>query len=387
MLDVLLMELPGSSAQILRWLRAPGEAVTAGEPLLIVLTDRVEATVPAPSTGTLSEVLVASGNSAAFGEVLARIEAAQPAQPDQAVAPPAAADATPEQASATPRATPLARRIATLHNIDLAALQGSGASGRICKADVMAWLQATQTDPETAPASSAPLHPVPATSDGPLFAPTIPKNLPPLPALQATHIALPSTPDLPTALTAMQVNMSAVMAYVAEHGVGFARRGLSLTPIAAVAYAAAAVLPQHPLLNAAWSDDGIVLRRRMHLGVELAASDGMLHQLLVPDAGDLTLRGIARALATPKAEQIERATLTLREVKTWWAIPTLGPDQSAALGVGAVVRQPVVYNDGIVVAPMLLLTLAYDARVLGQCQADAFLNDLRQHLEGLSYQP
>lgn len=386
MLDITLMGLPGGAARIVRWLRSSGDYVEAGEPLLIVLNDRVEVALPAPQSGTLAEVLVVEGGATAAGVLLARLDQTkQPSpEPDEAVAQPDDQEAGPApQPAATLdrpqpirlRATPLARRIAAARQIDLTMVPGRGPDGRIRKADVLAW------DASQKPPTDDMLH----------LTPPAPRDM--------SSVAYHAAQVIPAAVTVMQVDMSAVAGYIEVQRAVFAQRQLNLTAMACVAYAVATVLQQHPLINAYWSDDGIVQRRRTHLGVvfaeQTAPQNGRPSQRLavVHDAGDLTLRGVARALQSAvepgsgqngQASPPEAVPLTLigHNGATWWSgMLPIQAGQSAWLSVGATSAQPVVFDQRIVVRPTMLLTLSYDARLLDQSQADAFLCDVRKQLE------
>jgi pyruvate/2-oxoglutarate dehydrogenase complex dihydrolipoamide acyltransferase (E2) component len=176
----------------------------------------------------------------------------------------------------------------------------------------------------------------------------------------------------------------------------FARRGVELTSTACIALAAVEALLQHPLLNSSWSDAGIVLRQRVQLGIVVALRDGPITPV-VCEAQDLNLRGLARALADvvgrARAGALEPGeasggTFTIASLDAgalWLGAPLIGQSQSAFLGVGAIVERPLVIDvsgvDRIVMRPTTVLTLAYDARVLDQYHADAFLRAVKERLE------
>jgi pyruvate/2-oxoglutarate dehydrogenase complex dihydrolipoamide acyltransferase (E2) component len=185
----------------------------------------------------------------------------------------------------------------------------------------------------------------------------------------------------PYALTVMEVDLGAVAAARAQ--IAAAGRGLVAGDHVLVAHAAVMALARHLLLNAVWTEDWLVLRRRVHLAV--IQPDG--ERRVVGDAQDRNALGIARAFARPAAAQPAEGTFTLIDLggQPVYAMPPLPMGQTAALGVVAARQRPVVVSQGgvdrVAVRPIAQLVLAYDARVLDQCHADAFLNDVRGSLE------
>jgi pyruvate/2-oxoglutarate dehydrogenase complex dihydrolipoamide acyltransferase (E2) component len=164
---------------------------------------------------------------------------------------------------------------------------------------------------------------------------------------------------------------------------GFAALGLPLGLGACVVAAAAACLPAHPCLNARWSDEGLVLRRRLHVAVGEPGDGGALRWAVVRDAGDHTLRGVARALAAPAPPDAEAtfAVVCLAAGAAWHSAAPPLPCTAAALSVGAPASRPVVVGDAVAVRPVAALTLSYDARVLDHRAAAAFLGAVKAALE------
>jgi 2-oxoglutarate dehydrogenase E2 component (dihydrolipoamide succinyltransferase) len=350
--DVLIPQLPFGSAEytIVRWLKRAGDPITAGEPLLVVVNDRVEAMLPAACAGVLERVLAAEGAAVAAGAPVATIVAS----------PAASIDNRPDSAQSTVRISPVARRIASSTKLDITELQGSGVSGRVMKIDVLAALpgQPPQTEVHSSPAS-------PITHCPSLI----------------THLPSP----IPYVLTAIDVDLELVALALAQRGPSFARRRLELSYHVCIALAVVAALPAHPLLNGYWANGLIVTRRRVHLAVVASDSASIRY---VCNAQDLNLRGLARGIGGATAElDSEARTFTIAELgDNVWGDPTaLARGGTAALGIGAVRARPLVLDhdrvERLAIRRTALLTLAYDARVLGQCQADAFLRDLKSRLE------
>ncbi len=356
--EVMLPALPfgGDEVTVVRWLRQPGDVVAQGDALLVAANERAEVALPASAGGALAELLVHEGAAMRVGAAVARFAAAQPAAPAL-------------------RATPLARRIAAERGLDLAALDGSGPGGRVMKRDVLG--------PDERAAAAAPISlAAPAAAEPPAPAQPIPRPAAPAPDVQrATPPAGLALDPLSThILTAVEVDLGAAETMLARQG---SRRGAA-DLLACVAQVAVAALMRFPLLNATWHDDGILARRRVHLGVR-HARNGQTAALTIPDAQDLNLRGLARALAGQARPDQPQATFTIVAGDSWGAQPAPPAGHSALLYLGAVAARPAVVGAGaserISVRPIALLALAFDARILDQPQADAYLAAVRRNLE------
>ena len=331
--DYTLPALPlgGGEATILRWLTRPGQEAAAGQPLLIVLTDRAEIMLPAPMSGVLARAADEGSTHPAGAAVAALAGAAELAAPAQAPTAPA------------PRATPLARRIAAAHSIALETLAGSGPGGRIVRADVLA---------------AAPVAPPPAAAPPSAAAPA------PLPAAPVAQLAARADTYV---LAAMHADLSAAAAMCARLGPAFARRGLTIDLATCVAQAVAAALTRFPLLNGWWDGERIIVPRRVQLACQLAGRAGT-----IPDAQDRNLQGIARALAQPAPAAAPTFHFFASNSAEWQQPPATG---TAALVLGAARARPTVIAASQPIAARLgaTLTLAYDARLIDQAYADAFL--------------
>lgn len=347
--------LGGAALTVARWLKRPGEWLAAGEPLLVAVNDRVELLLPSAGAGVLERVVAEQGAQVQAGALIATLAPAAP-QPDESLA--ASPDATTSRTLRPPRASPVARRIALTHEIDIMNMLGSGPTGRIMKRDVLAVMRNTATVSTDAWATSD------ITID-----------------TQHGHFG-DSKPQLSIlhtgetyALTAMEVDLSRVTTARARGGP---------EPWAFVACAAARALLDHPLLNGAWAEDHLLLRRRVHL----ALADPSGAWKIVRDAQDLNARGLARALgAAQPGGALEEATFAIVDMggQQWWAAPAPASGRIAALGVGAIRPRAMVVAEGnverVAARPAALLTLAYDARALDQHHADAFLSEVKRWLE------
>jgi pyruvate/2-oxoglutarate dehydrogenase complex dihydrolipoamide acyltransferase (E2) component len=366
-LDITLLELPGGAATVLRWLACEGDVVAQGAPLLLVLTERAEVLLPAPAAGTLAGLLP-TGEQVEPGGRLGQLELqhAEGAEvtTDSLSQAPLGEDEKPERGTEAPgaplsrriMATPLARAIARECGVALTAVEGSGAGGRVLARDVRAQLDRQRS-----------------------LTPSIGER----PAGDAPR-SYPLSPDtLPVATATLEFDASVALAAVASQRASFARLRLPLGLTAYVVAAAAAILPQHPLLNASWREDGIALRRRLHIAVGETGRDGApFSWRLVRDAGDLTLRGVARALAQAREPAgATFAVVSLADGGSWQGGATPLDGTAAALSVGAPAKRAVVVGQAVAVRPVATLTVAYDARVLDHSVAAAFLVALRAGLE------
>jgi 2-oxoglutarate dehydrogenase E2 component (dihydrolipoamide succinyltransferase) len=374
--EFLLAPLPFGSAEItiVRWLKRAGDSVAAGEPLLVVVNDRVEAALPVACAGFLERPLAAEGAVVAVGAPVAIIIPA-PAAPDGALA-----DVTPSRL----RISPVARNIARLHEIDITKLQASGVAGRMMKSDVLTALVAR---PSAIPITSRHSEFKVQNSELKTPLPSPISNLPVSASPRHPITLSPVTrhPSPLTILTAVEVDLERVAALIDQHGPSFARRRQELNYVVCVALAAVAALPYHPLLNSYWADTMIVARRRVHLAVAQRAG---APPCFVPDAQDLNLRGFARALSGSADEPTSAdCTFVIADLgeQPWGDPATLMYGSAAALGMGTVRARPLVIDDGgvdrLAVRHAAWLTLAYDPRVLDQPYADAFLRDVKSRLE------
>lgn len=400
MTEILLPQLgdSASDATIERYYKQVGDSVEPDDPLVVVRTRRFEWDVPATAAGTIGEIVAQPGATIPIGAALVRLDSAAEA-----------ADVAASASSRAARATPVARKIATVHGLDLSALHGSGPRGMIRRVDVLAVVGETAAKTEKAFDSCFALNiPTEATITAPRRAEAQPDALvatpairpaapqqQPLSAAQRSIAArlMESKLAIPHALTAIEVELSAVLAYVEAQRGRLAKRGIDLSVTACIAQAAVAALAKHRLLNSVWSDDGIIVRGQVQLGVAAGqqADSGFG---LIPNAADLSLQGLARALGQRRpleqaADLAAQVTFTLcDEGGTRWRHAIVPALQGAILTIGAIERRPYVLeqpaNDTILIRPLAILTLAYDARCVSPPQADEFLADLRSRLEHFS---
>jgi 2-oxoisovalerate dehydrogenase E2 component (dihydrolipoyl transacylase) len=419
---------------IARWLKRPGDRIEKYEPLVEITTDKVNVEMPSPYAGVLRELLVAEGDTRPVGSPIALLDdsvAEGPAGSNEtrAVAAPAgqapagrapaggssasqastkqpaasavagtdgsAPEAAPTpatKAGAGPRLSPLVRKIAEEHNIpvaELEALPGSGAGGRVTKDDVLSHVAARSTAPAREaprPAASAPA--APRQADEVL-------KVSPIRRAIAQRMAQ-SKREIPHAYGVIEVDVHPVVSWrEAVKASWQAREAVPLTYTAFFIQAACAALRAIPLVNASWTDDGIVLRKAVNVGVGIAVDDGLVVPV-IHDADQLSLAGIARALddlsrraraGRLTLEDIQGGTFTITNPGVFgsiWSMPIVVPGQAAILATDAIVKRAVVRDDAIAIRPIMHLGMAFDHRIFDGATSMQFLNHMKSGLEAFS---
>ena len=419
---------------VTRWLRAVGDVVQADEPLLEVSTDKVDTEIPAPVSGVLTDILVAEDATAEVGAQLAIITAgASAAATPAAPAPAAPAPAAPAPEPAAPAApvpavqevdegsdayvTPLVRRLAAQHGIDLAQVTGTGVGGRIRKSDVLALVgtDAAKPQPPAAPAPTpaapAPVAPAPPAPAAPKPA-TAPSATTPATTQRGRTEAMPRlrrviaermVESLQTSAqltTVIEVDVSRIAALRNRVKKNFeAREGVKLSFLPFFCKAAVEALKQYPQVNASidMAAGTVTYYDVENLGIAVDTERGLLVPV-IRDAGDLNIAGLARKIAelaertrTNKLspDDLNGGTFTVTNTGSRGALfdtPIINQPQVAILGTGAVVKRPVVVTDEngqdvIAVRSMVYLALSYDHRLVDGADAARFLGSMKQRLE------
>jgi pyruvate dehydrogenase E2 component (dihydrolipoamide acetyltransferase) len=447
---VLMPELGESVTEgiVTRWLKKVGDSVEVDEPLVEVSTDKVDTEIPSPVAGVLVSITADQDATVPVGGELARIGVgaaaaasaskpslapkpepapqptaepkpeAQPVSRPEVAAKPAPAP-QPEPAQAQPAAkadgegapyvTPLVRKLATENNIDLAEVTGTGVGGRIRKQDVLAAVEQKAQQKETAKAAPAPAAPAPAAAAPAAKAPA------PAPALahlrgttqkasrirqitaNKTRESLQATAQL---TQTHEVDMTRIVGLRARAKAGFAEReGVNLTFLPFFARAVIDALKIHPNINASYNEatKEITYYDAEHLGFAVDTDQGLLSPV-IHNAGDLSLGGLARAIADIaararsgklKPDELSGGTFTITNIGSQGALfdtPILVPPQAAMLGTGAIVKRPRVVvddsgNESIGVRSICYLPLTYDHRLIDGADAGRFLTTIKHRLE------
>jgi 2-oxoglutarate dehydrogenase E2 component (dihydrolipoamide succinyltransferase) len=375
---------------VVEWKKRVGDWVENDEPIVEISTDKVETEVPAPASGRVAEIAVDVGSTVDVGVVLARIDTA--ARPGEAHADESAQWAVGSgqtengHAEPSPPVSPVVRRIADEHKVDLDQVKGSGRRGRVTKKDVLAFI-------EQAPKAEPVLHMESPYREEPSPLPTAHRALPteagaPLTPMRQT-IARRMLDSLRTAAhctTIVEADMSAIEAQ---------RGRLSYLPF--VARATIAALREHPALNATLDGDRLTVHEEVHLGIAVSLGDDGLIVPVVRNAHELSHEGLATRIAD-LAERARRRQLTPDETKggtftitnpgrygALLATPIINQPQVAILDLEAVVKRPVVVGgDSIGIRPMTYLCMSWDHRALDGVLAAQFLGSVRRHIEEFS---
>ncbi|WP_100515059.1 2-oxoglutarate dehydrogenase, E2 component, dihydrolipoamide succinyltransferase [Mycobacteroides abscessus] len=417
---------------VTRWLKKVGDEVGVDEPLVEVSTDKVDTEIPSPVAGVLLSISANEDDTVAVGGELAVVGAADAAPaapapaapaPEPAAAPaaaaappappappaPAPAPAAPAPASTAPAAngaagdnpyvTPLVRKLAAENNVDLSALSGSGVGGRIRKQDVLAAAEAAKA-PAAAPAPAAPAASAPAAvapSLAHLRGTTQKANRIRQITAKKTRESLQETAQL---TQTHEVDVTKIAALRARAKAAFAEReGVNLTFLPFFAKAAVEALKTHPNVNASYNEESkeITYFDAEHLGIAVDTDQGLLSPV-IHNAGDLSLAGLARAIAdiaararsgNLKPDELAGGTFTITNIGSQGALfdtPILVPPQAAMLGTGAIVKRPRVIrddagNESIGIRSVCYLPLTYDHRLIDGADAGRFLTTIKHRLE------
>ena len=417
-----------SEGTVTRWLKNVGDSVAVDEALLEVSTDKVDTEIPSPVAGTLLAIDVAVDTTVAVGARLGLIGvsgsapapvAAAPAPVVAApvvaapVAPAPVAPAAPVSQPQDAYVTPIVRKLANDLGVNLASVRGTGIGGRIRKEDVQSAAPNTSSAPvSSAPVSSAPVSSAPVAS----AAQSAPRPSAPVASpLRGTTVTMSRLRKVIAARMVESLQVSAQLTTVIEVDVTKiarlrdrskatfeAREGVKLSFLPFFAVAVCEALKQHPVLNSSVEDDQIIYHGAEHLGIAVDTERGLLVPV-IHNAGDLNMGGVARKIADLAArtrdnkvtpDELGGGTFTLTNTGSRGALfdtPIINQPQVAILGLGAVVKRPMVVRgeDGgetIAIRSMVYLGLSYDHRVVDGADAARFLVTLKERLEGGAFE-
>ncbi len=389
-----------TGATVARWLKAPGDAVARDEPVVELETDKANLEVAASAAGVLAEILVDDGRDATVGAVLGRIEEGAAAAPPGSPAPAAPADTPPAARADTPPAPPLSpavRRLVAEHDLDPAALKGSGKGGRILKGDILDALRdAPPAAPEPGPAARDDAPPLARdeSANRPAGASAGERRVPMSRLRKAIARRLKQAQETAAMLTTFnEVDMTAAMDARARYREPFeAKHGVRLGFMSFFVKAAAVALREQPALNARIDGDDIVYNDACHIGVAVGAPRGLVVPVL-RDAGRMGFSDIERAIAdfarragdgTLTVEDMTGGTFTVSNGGVYGSLlstPILNPPQSAILGMHKIEKRPVAAGDAIALRPMMYLALSYDHRIVDGREAVTFLVRVKECIE------
>jgi pyruvate dehydrogenase E2 component (dihydrolipoamide acetyltransferase) len=430
---------------IVRWIKKVGDKVDRDEPLFEISTDKVDAEIPSPAAGVVTEIKVKEGETVPVNSVVALIgaagEAAQAApaaqtppapakgqtptpspQADGATSPtprpaqPAAAapKAAPAETGAPSaedvirqRSSPLVRKMAKEHNVDISQLQGSGIAGRVTKDDILGYIgqggrggQERQEGrerlegPERREPPQGPSAPKGPAIEMPAFKPGAATEVVPMSVMRkkiAEHMVM-SRRTSAHVHSVFEVNFGRIDQIRRQKKDEYERAGAKLTYLSFIVKAAIDALRAVPVVNASVDGDNVVYHQQVNLGIAVALDWGLIVPV-IKAADEKNLLGLSRSVADLaararskqlKPEEVSGGTFTITNPGVFGALfgmPIINQPQVAILGVGNVEKRPVVIDDAIAVRPMAYLTLGYDHRIIDGAVADQFMSHVKHALE------
>jgi pyruvate dehydrogenase E2 component (dihydrolipoyllysine-residue acetyltransferase) len=452
--DVVMPQMGESifEGTITKWLKKPGDRIERDEPLFEISTDKVDAEIPSPSAGVLKEIKVTEGQTVPIQTVVAVIDAAGAAAaastpvpaaasapspaPEKAAAPkapppaPAAPLAAPPAPAGAPpaapvvrgngqkiRSSPLVRKLAKEHNVDLASMEGSGAGGRISKKDILAALVSGGTKPAAPPSAPAPSAAAPAASSaappptsGALAHPVLENAVPreriyfgsyevqPMSAMRqriAEHMVA-SKRVSPHVYSIDEADMTRIAKIREGSKAAFeGKYGTKLTFMPFFVSACVEALRTFPTVNASADGTTVVLHREINVGIAVALDRGLIVPVL-KNAGEKNFLGLARGIndlaeraraKKLKPEDVQEGTFSITNPGVYgglMGLPVINQPNVAILGIGAIQKRPMAIDDAIAVRSMVYLTLSYDHRVVDGAVAHQFVGKVKAYLEGWS---
>jgi pyruvate dehydrogenase E2 component (dihydrolipoamide acetyltransferase) len=408
--DVVMPQMGESifEGTITKWLKKTGDKVQRDEPLFEISTDKVDAEIPAPASGVLQEIKVSEGNTVQVNTVVGVIgdgSGASASAPAKAVAsaapisskkeapaaPSAPAASAPDEEDSDVRSSPLVRKLAREHNVDLAKVSGTGTGGRVTKQDVLDFVEHRTVAPIAAPPSRQATVPAPAV---------IPGDLVPMSQMRKiiAQRMIESRRTSAHVHCMFEVDLTRIVTLRNKLKNGFEQRhGARLTFMPFFVRAAIIALQQYPIVNSSLEGDSIRYHKHVNAGIAVALDWGLIVPVL-KSADELNFLGLQRGI-TDLGERarskklmpadVEGATFTITNPGQFGAVfglPIINQPNVAIMGVGGITKQPMVITDkdgtdSIAIRSVVHLTLGYDHRVVDGAVADQFMAVVKKSLE------
>ena len=410
---------------ITRWLKAEGDEVEQDEPIAEVDTDKVNTELPSPLAGKLQKLLISEGTTVDVGTEIALVATSGEEIPESPPREDAAAEAPTEEfpaahteaqpvASAGPaanvgtmpggngngrsvagaeelrlrRSSPVVRRLAAEHGVQISSIPGTGTGGRVTKKDIESFVEEQRSVPEPAKSikSETILQRV-TIHDGDGV-----EELTGIRRAIANRMAL-SNQEIPHAWTLVEVDMTGLVALREREKAAFLEReGVKLTYLPFIVQAAVGALRENPVLNSVWDGDRIVLRKKINIGVAVDLEDALIVPV-IPDADELNITGLARRIddvvrrarsGELTADDVSGGTFTVNNPGSLGSVasaPIINHPQAAILQAEAIIKRPVVIGDAIAIRSIMNLEVSFDHRILDGGAALRFLNSVKRRLE------
>jgi len=398
---------------ITKWLKKPGDKVQRDEPLFEISTDKVDAEIPSPAAGILQDIKVAEGTTVQVNTVVGTIAtdgesaapaksakpatAATPAKQEAVKAPPARSTPVPQAVETSreeddhARSSPLVRKIAREHNVNLSQVTGTGLGGRITKRDILDFIDGSRQAPAAASAPS------PAPSAKPATPAAIPGDLVPMTQMRKiiAQRMIESRRTSAHVHCMFEVDMTRIVVLRNKMKGSFEQRNsLRLTFMPFFVRAALIALQQFPIVNASVEGESIRYHRHVNVGIAVALDWGLIVPVL-KNADELNFLGLQRGITDLgerarnkklKPEEVEGSTFTVTNPGQFGAVFGLPIINAAIMGVGGITKQPLVVtdadgNDSIAIRSVVHLTLGYDHRLVDGAVADQFMALVKKTLE------
>ena len=353
----------------MKWLVSVGGLIEKDQSILEVETEKVALEIPSPATGVLSEIVVQEGETVPVGTLLARIASTSPSEAINRVGGVVVRpmDPTPEGED---HHSPAVRQLAKEHGVDLAQVKGTGASGRVTKKDVQDFIARSGT---------------PVTAATPRGEQSMGEEILPFTQMRRTIAdrMVKSRHTSAHVTTFFEADFSAIEKF---------REGRSLTYLPFVIRAVTRAIREVPVVNSSWGEQGIIVKKDIHIGIATALDDGLLVPVvrhadrkgltqLAKEVADLAERARSKKL---NPEEVQGGTFTITNhggFGSLFSTPIIHQPQIAILGVGAIQKRAVVLNDVIVIHPMGYLSLSFDHRIIDGATADQFMARMKGLLE------
>ncbi len=430
--DVIMPQMGESifEGTITKWLKKPGDKIERDEPLFEISTDKVDAEIPAPAAGVLKEIKVTEGQTVPIQTVVAvidaagaaaaapapaakpeaaklapaapKVEAAKPAVVPPPPAPPKAApiQAAPERIGGNGekvRSSPLVRRIAREHQIDLTQVPGTGAGGRVSKRDILAAVEGGAAAPAAAPSMPPPPAPGAAREAG------VPRErmyfghyeVQPMSTMRqkiAEHMVM-SKRTSPHVYSIEEANVSGIWSLRAKSKEKFEKEsGTKLTFMPFFIRAAVEALRAFPTVNSSVDGTNLVLHKECNIGIAVALDWGLIVPV-IKNAEEKNFYGLARSVndlaerarsKKLKPEEVLESTFSITNPGVFgglMGLPVINQPNVAILGLGTIEKRPVVIDDAIAIRSMVYLTLSYDHRAVDGAIAHQFMGHIKHTLE------
>jgi len=421
--DVVMPQMGESIAEgtIVRWIKKVGDPVERDEPLFEISTDKVDAEIPSPVAGVVTEIRAKEGETVPVNSVVAVIGPAggKPVEAPQAVAPTFRSGVSGDKESGAPsdsqtvgptfksgasgdkesqeRSSPLVRRIAKEHNVDISQIRGTGIGGRVTKDDILSFIggagaQRPQPGGAGSPGPSpaeAPASPPATSTGGPVAGTTVPMS--PMRKRISEHMVL-SRRTSAHVHTVFEVNFTRLAQIREAKKVEYERAGTKLTYLSFIIKAAVDALREVPVVNASVVGDTIVYHQDVNIGIAVALDWGLIVPVIKHadkknllevsrEVADLAARARTKHL---KPEEVAGGTFTITNPGVFGALfgmPIINQPQVAILGIGNIQKRAIVIDDAIAIRSMAYLSIGYDHRIIDGAVADDFMSRVKRSLE------